>query len=223
MALNHSPRIVTNGLVLCLDAANSKSYSGSGTTWRDLSGNGRNGTLTNGPTFNSDNGGSIVFDGSNDFVNFSSQISITFNVTYNFWIRWSGASRFESVLGNEATQNTANFGLGIRRRLDNTYWMSQRAGIEPMLKVTPTNPNLWHMATAVLNGTQALFYQNSQLLGSANWSTQLDSPNNFRVGTMIDILDYFTGNISLVQIYNRALTATEIQQNFNALRGRFGI
>jgi len=66
---NNGPKIVTSGLVLALDAGNTKSYPGSGTVWTDLSGNGNTGTLTNGPTFNSSNGGSIVFDGVDDFVN----------------------------------------------------------------------------------------------------------------------------------------------------------
>ena len=69
MSLNHSPKIVTNGLVLCLDAADKKSYPGTGTTWFDRSGNGNNGILVNSPTFNSGNGGSIVFVGHNDYVN----------------------------------------------------------------------------------------------------------------------------------------------------------
>ena len=68
MSLSRGPKIVTNGLVLYLDAANKKSYPGSGTTWTDLSGNNNTGTLTNGPTFDSNNGGSIVFDGTNDYV-----------------------------------------------------------------------------------------------------------------------------------------------------------
>ena len=68
MAFNFSPKIVTNGLVLALDAANTKSYPGSGTVWSDLTPNGNNGALTNGPTFNSANGGSIVFDGTNDYL-----------------------------------------------------------------------------------------------------------------------------------------------------------
>jgi hypothetical protein len=68
MAFNYSPKIVTDGLVLCLDAANNRSYPGSGTAWTDLSRGGNNGALTNGPTFNSANGGSIVFDGTNDYV-----------------------------------------------------------------------------------------------------------------------------------------------------------
>ena len=68
MGFGNGPRIVSNGLVLALDAADKNSYPGSGITWRDVSGNNNNGTLTNGPTFDSSNGGSIVFDGTNDFV-----------------------------------------------------------------------------------------------------------------------------------------------------------
>ena len=77
MALSHSPKIVTDGLVLCLDAGDRKSYSGSGTTWTDRSGEGNNGTLVNGPTFDSGNGGSIYFDGGNDDCDIeSSAVSI---------------------------------------------------------------------------------------------------------------------------------------------------
>jgi hypothetical protein len=69
MALSHSPSIVTDGLVLCLDAGNPKSYPGSGTTWTDLSGNGNNGTLVNGVGYSGDNLGSLSFDGVNDYYN----------------------------------------------------------------------------------------------------------------------------------------------------------
>ena len=91
MSLNHSPKIVTDGLVLCLDAASRKSYPGSGTTWFDRSGNGNNGTLTNGPTFSSDNGGSIVFDGTNDYVNCGTTLGNfgTSNFTINFFFKTS--------------------------------------------------------------------------------------------------------------------------------------
>ena len=82
MALSHSPLIVTDGLVLCLDAANKKSYSGSGTTWTDRSGNGNNGTLVNGPTFDSGNGGSIDFDGVDDNVNLGNDSSFDLKVSF---------------------------------------------------------------------------------------------------------------------------------------------
>ncbi len=84
------PNIITNGLILELDAANRKSYPGSGTTWTDLSGNGNTGTLTNGPTFSSANGGSIVFDGVDDYVNCGNASSLNFERTnsfsFCFWI-----------------------------------------------------------------------------------------------------------------------------------------
>ena len=84
MGLSHSPSLVMNGLVLCLDAGNSKSYPGTGTTWTDLSGNGNNGTLTNGPTYSSANGGSLVFDGTNDYT--QTPLSGTFpQITVEFW------------------------------------------------------------------------------------------------------------------------------------------
>ena len=88
--LAHGPSIITQGLVLALDAADRNSYPGTGTAWTDLSGNGNNGTLTNGPTYNSANGGSIVFDGSNDYVNFSYNSSLNIgglNITLSSWVR----------------------------------------------------------------------------------------------------------------------------------------
>jgi hypothetical protein len=81
--MNYGPKTVTNGLVLCLDAADKNSYSGTGTTWTDLTGNGNNGTLTNGPTFNSANGGSISFDGTNDYIDCGSNsiLKLTGDIT----------------------------------------------------------------------------------------------------------------------------------------------
>ena len=84
MAYRNGPKIVTDGLVLCLDAAIGKSYPGSGTSWTDLSGNGNNGTLVNGPTFSSANGGSIVLDGVNDYISTTSISISTF--TYEGWL-----------------------------------------------------------------------------------------------------------------------------------------
>jgi hypothetical protein len=95
MGLSHSPSIATNGLVLCLDAANRKSYPGSGTTWTDLSGNGNNGTLTNGPTYSSANGGSLSFDGTNDVVNSTTSIIDRADgqeITVSCWIKPSRTS-----------------------------------------------------------------------------------------------------------------------------------
>jgi hypothetical protein len=97
MSLSHSPSIVTNGLVFCLDAANSKSYPGTGTDWTDLSGNQINGILTNGPAYNSSNGGSIVFDGINDYINFLQIYKKDFNKA-NLFVNYSSISFFKKNL-----------------------------------------------------------------------------------------------------------------------------
>ena len=97
MGLSHSPRIVTDGLVLCLDAANSRSYPKTGTTWTDRSTSGNNGTLTNGPTFDTNNGGSIVFDGSNDSV-----VTSDFDLDYISiftWFKPTNFSAYREVVG----------------------------------------------------------------------------------------------------------------------------
>ena len=88
----YGPKIVTSGLVLCLDAANKRSYPGTGTTWTDLSGNSNNGTLTNGPTFSAGNQGSIVFDGTNDYAYQSLFTNaITTTLTFDVWVKFSDA------------------------------------------------------------------------------------------------------------------------------------
>jgi len=104
------PNISTSGLVLALDAANTKSYPGSGTTWTDMSGNNNNGTLTNGPTFNSANGGSIVFDGSNDFVTLGNQSVLGFTngiFSVEAWVyipnSWTAGSQYPNLISKGAT------------------------------------------------------------------------------------------------------------------------
>jgi hypothetical protein len=112
MALSHSPSIITNGLVLCLDAANPKSYPGSGTTWNDLSGNGNNGTLRNSPSYSADNLGKIVFDAVNDDINCGNDSSINFGTgdfTVSVWFRrFSNATTNLRLLSKAASNDTAN-------------------------------------------------------------------------------------------------------------------
>ena len=106
MGLGHSPRIVTDGLVLCLDAANKRSYPGTGTTWTDLKGE-NNGTLTNGPTFDSSNKGSIVFDGTNDYINCGngSEFSITEQITLICWMKKTSNSGYHHLISKFPINN----------------------------------------------------------------------------------------------------------------------
>jgi len=224
MALFHSPIIVTDGLVLCLDAGNPKSYPGSGTSWSDLSGEGNNGTLTNGPTYSSSNRGSIVFDGTNDYVSVSNSSSL--NSSTNTLICWAKS--------NTATWNEYGFLMSKRDvfvmhpqiniktvrlyyRLNNA-WQSE--------SVTPENITIWNMYACSWDGTTLSAYLNGNLINSGVKTGPLNTADTgvLEIGRDDGIGSrVFNGNISQVKIYNRALTAAEIQQNFNATRGRFGI
>jgi hypothetical protein len=223
MSLSHGTSIVRSGLVLNLDAGNIKSYPGSGTAWRDLSGNRNNGTLTNGPTYSSSNKGSIVFDGSNDFVQCSGSITVT-AATFVCWIRRNGSQgQYDGILFSRGTSITGmDFNLSNQLGYHwndavNTYnWAS---GL--------TVPDLaWCMVAVSVTSTAAIAY-----LGQASGITTATNTVSHTSTVLDDIklafddatARYFTGNIAIAQLYNRALSAAEIQQNFEATRSRYGI
>ena len=224
MALSHGPSpIVTNGLVLALDAADRNSYPGSGTTWTDLSDNGKNGTLRNGPTYNSGNLGSIVFDGTNDDVYINNFNFVTNEATFLCWVKSNGIQ--ETWRGFIFTRNGPATGINVVANNDLGYhWNDQYYWIGTGLVVPASN---WCMCALSVTSTAATVY-----LGT---SSGLQSYTNVSSHSSITLNDlylgrdpffqprYFNGNIAQGSAYNRALTAQEIQQNFNATRSRFGI
>jgi hypothetical protein len=227
MAFNYSPRIITNGLVLYLDAANTRSYPGSGTAWNDLSRSGNNGTLVNGPTFSSGNGGSIVFDGVNDYSQVTGTI-ITSTATFIAWIRRNGNQ--PDYAGIIYSRGTVVSGLDFSgspnsRNMINYTWndavntYSWSSGL--------TIPDLtWCMCAISISSTSAIAYlcQSSGITSATNsvshTSTTLD---DIKIGSDDFGNRFFKGNIAQALIYNRALSATEILQNYNATKTRFGL
>jgi hypothetical protein len=221
-----------NGLVLCLDAGNTKSYPGSGTTWTDLSGRGNNGTLTNGPTYSSSNGGSIVFDGTNDYINFSSY-NFGNEMTVFCFVRPESLNDIKSIFSNSSGGATTN---GIRLFLNQFQTNDRSIRIElgngTVGGTYVTSPNntitydTWQQIAFTLSKTTAIgnVYHNGLSVGTGTLGvTNYTSNASFRFGQFTDSQFPYKGRLSNYLIYNRALTATEIQQNFNALRGRFGI
>ena len=218
--------IITNGLVLNLDAGNSASYSGTGTTWNDLSGNGNHGTLTNGPTFNSSNGGSIVFDGSNDIVSsFSTQISGTGSKTISSWIKINTTSR----AGIAGTRSLAEWGWGftVNRNGVGSLAFYDTRGSE-LYVAAGLITNIWYNVSVTYDDSRIVtLYVNGLQVGIS--STPFTALNASTFNGVIGNEDQwnnpfyhpFKGNIAQVSIYNRALTAAEVLQNYNALRPRF--
>jgi hypothetical protein len=210
--------IVTDGLILCLDAGTLMSYLRSGTTWRDISGNGNNGSLTNGPTFNGDNGGSIVFDGVNDYV--STPLNIDTNPNTIF--AWFKASSVSGARGVVLTDN-GNWDKGFEI---NNGVFSVHTGSNMSSTGVSALANIWYHGAIVYSSTTMNFYingisiWNSGTPGSTLGSTVEIGRANYPNGSGSR---FFVGNISQVQIYNRALSAQEIQQNYNATKARYGL
>ena len=225
MAIYHSPSIVTDGLVLCLDAANPKSYPGGGTEWNDLSGNGSNGTLTNGPTYSTGNQGYFTFDGTNDYVigpSISSQL--TTNITVEAWIYLtSAAGDWVRIIGSGTDSNNRTFGLwySTDRRL---LWQRYGTADPSIFPSTPTmDTGRWHHVAATTNGSSHVVYLNGSAIGSNTAAGPWSASGIAVTLGYAGFHTYHNGRISNARIYTRGLSQPEILHNFNALRGRFGI
>ena len=225
--------IVTDGLVFAVDAANYESYTSGSTTWSDLSGNSNNGTLTNGPTFDSGNGGSIVFDGSDDYVKATPIQPQYFSLCC--WFKGTGAPANNDSFGASLICSDPQYNGTIPWIL-NYAWNDERVGIliEHNNTITTTSNGLvkqnnLYYACATYNGSVAKIYINGEEEASVARSTDptynTTGDNNVRIG-MWGYSSYqrnFNGHIYNASIYNKALSSTEILQNYNALKSRFDL
>jgi hypothetical protein len=223
------PSIVTSGLVLNLDAGDTASYPGSGTTWTDLSGSGNNGTLTNGPTYSSANGGSIVFDGSNDYVDLISTIQFDAgDFSISGWFRSnSGNTSYKQIWSSGYNGGTPDLEIGLLTGTNQLYFYIRPPGV--LITTTYTvDDNVWRHFTATKTSSTISLYVNDSLVSSTSgtYTSDVDSAGVIpRIGNGVSGINNrpFNGNIPQVSVYNRALSAAEVSQNFNVLRSRFGI
>lgn len=226
MATFGGPNTIETGLVLSLDAANPTSYVSGSTTWRDLSGNNNSGSLINGPTFSTEAGGSIVFDGSNDYVTIPNTTMGNGNIawTINTWTKTTTAV---NSLGLGSIVSNASGGpvysmLGVNEGKI-VYWTYQSNAWSQKLGVRTINDGNWHMLTWVnyTNYTMDMYVDGTFDVNVANSTSGNNNPLD-RVGG--SWTGYYNGFISIFQITkNKALSASEVLQNYNAMRGRFGI
>jgi hypothetical protein len=221
VSLNHSPQIVTSSLVMLLDAANTKSYPGSGTTWTDLGGTSvGTGTLTNGPTYSSTNGGSLLFDGVNDFVTVPDNAVLRFTLAQSFTL---------SLWAKPAVLPSKWVGLVTKSR-DTTNWYG--IWINPDNNIVfggggdnfigPAATTNWQNIVITKNATTRYIYINGALSITRTATQTTDGSAAMYIGKGTSD-ECFNGNISNVSIYSKELSATEVAENFNALRGRYGI
>jgi hypothetical protein len=214
--------IVTSGLVMLYDAGFTPSYSTSGLTWYDLSYSGNNGTLTNGPTYSSSNGGSIVFDGTNDYVNCGNSASVQINQgTISAWVKTSSPG--SSTRGIIAKQG--NYGLftidGVLIAYDWGNSSTRTTGIN-IADGTWKNVTMTFTTNTGSPSNNAIIYLNGTAVLTTTIKYLGDSVE-LQIGNGGIVSQYISGNIAGASLYNRALSATEVLQNFNALKGRYGL
>ena len=226
MGLGHSPSVVTSGLVLALDAGNTKSYPGSGTTWTDLSGNGNTGTLQNSPTYSSANSGYFTLNGSTQYATGTnaSSVQITGNLTLSAWVVL-GDSGYQGIISKMISSPYNGYGL-VKASGYFAFWTaSGNAYTYTYSDITYTSNNNWfHVVGVRTAGVNRIFINGVRQIDSQSPSLS-DSGAAFVIGRYYsDVNNFYAGGkIALASVYNTALTDAEVLQNFNALRGRFGL
>jgi hypothetical protein len=236
MSYNNGPRIVTDGLVLHLDAGNSRSYPGSGTSWVDLSRNGNNGTLgasTAAPTFNNFNGGSFTWD-SGDIVTVPmSGLRPTSSITQAAWVYITNNVGQVFIGSQYGTSTNNSYALWIDSANNWTAGVNISGTFNYQLHNATITLNTWYYFAHTYNGSNQILYINgTQVRSWATTGTIAYDTNNtllaigndwngggYNTGASIGI----QGRLSIIKIYNRALSAAEIRQNYNATKGRFGL
>ena len=252
MAGNVAPNIVTDGLRLCIDGANIYSYSGTGTNWVDLTTNRTNFSLVNGPTFDSSNGGNILFDGTNDYGNttYNSSLSVSSAHTIECWF-YSTGKPVTSIYDGSGTLIRAGQVEDCNFQMNFIYdygaigylWFTSTNGnsySQPGGKIGNfyfagsqnyvASANTWNLATATRDGSTIKIYVNGVLSTTTTGAT-LPTNNSWisyfggslSLGrTTTTTAINYQGKIAIARIYARPLTDDEVLQNYNAHKTRFG-
>ena len=235
MAGKSGPDIIENGLILCLDAANKTSYPGTGTTWKDLSGNNYNGTLTNGPTFSVSNMGSIVFDGVDDYATFGTPSLFAFGTggfTINVWFSITsiitGTSGDWVTIFSKGNYSGGDFSTLCNRSSDHVNYRTLRfyiggGSFDTILDSPSLIANKWYNYTLTRNSTTLSSYVFGVPVNSTTNNTNISSNNTLRLARQENDEYPLPGRISLFQVYNIGFSQFDVLQNYNAIKSRFGL
>jgi hypothetical protein len=218
MAFTHSPKIVTDGLIFYLDTGNPKSYISGSTTWNSLIGV-TSGSLLGGVTYDSGSMGSLIFDGTDDYVQTNVSASFTEMTLMGFIKRTGDQAQFDGIFFNRDTSIT-----GLNFNTANTlgyHWNAAQNTYDFISNLTIPN-NTWSMVGMTVTSSFARLYLNTSIATNtvSHASTII---NDLKLARDEFSTRYMSGSISTVMLYNRALSPQEVLQNFNAIRGRYGI
>ena len=225
--------LVTDNLVLHLDAGDINSYSGSGTTWTDLSGEGNHATLVNGPTYSSNNGGYLIFDGSNDYATLPA-INFTGNeITFSIWTYAQSDTVAALIFFGDSTDTSGWTGrqLNVHLPYTNSYYFDKGHDGTTVDRISGSLPNSdWQNAwvnwafTANASTGSMKIYRNASLYNSATGKTRTFNSANVDIRRIARFTNtYYDGYISNLQLYTKELSQAEVTQNFNTIKSRFGL
>ena len=228
MSVQSGPNLVESGLVLSLDAANRKSYSGSGNTWTDLSGINSSGELVNSPTYNSSNLGYFQFV-TDDYVRIPNNTALdTQTPTVEVWVKTNATSQN----GFWFEKGTVNTQYSLFQEGGNITWRMS-IGANPFSQITAATASFmntanWYQVVATYtSGTRRLYINGVLVSSDTQTGTIATNAGGMSIGAYGGYTGdrgyFYNGNEAICRVYNRALSAAEVSQNFNALRGRFGI
>jgi hypothetical protein len=234
MGLEHSPSIVMNGLVLAIDAANSRCYSGSGLTLYDLA-SGIGATLVGGVGFSTSGSGSFNFDGTNDYINIpnDSRFTNTTNLSINMWVRSNfTTSRYSDLIGKGTSDSDEEYTILFA---SNTIYFDVGGASGPYIQTSySTTAQTWYNVCCTHsrsggNSDLKLYVNGSNVAATtlAPTAIPIDNNSNITIGQRYNsgssASSSYSGLISQVQIYNKTLTAQEVRQNYNATKKRYGL
>lgn len=225
MALQHSPSIVTTGLVLCLDAGNPRSYPGSGTAWNDAATNGFNFTLLNGPTYSSNNLGFFTF-GVDDIATAGYNTALdTQTPTVEVWVKTNSLKQN----GFWFEKGSVNSQYSLFQEGTAIQWRMNIGGITQLSTSSSViSTSSWcQVVGTYTTGTRVLYVNGVAVNSDTQTGTIATNSSGMSVGAYGGNSGrnayFYNGALSICRIYNQALTATQVLQNFNATRGRYGI
>ena len=229
MGVLYNSRIVTDGLVLCLDAGDKMSYPGAGTTWYDLSGRNNHGTLNNTPTFSQLNGGCFLFDGTDEYISITTSDIAFGNNGFTvdiFFQLLTNANNYRSMLSSAVVDGDSGFVIGR-----DIAWVGNNGLPNPIpwtQKLTDGyfDDNKWYYSSLIRQAANTLtWYSNDTLIGTGSVAQRTLNSDTLHIGQRYNNnVNYdMYGYISCVRVYNRPLSAEEIKQNYKATKARFGL
>jgi hypothetical protein len=222
--ISYYGNIVKDGLVLDLDAAKRDSYPGTGTAWNDISGFQNNGALTNGPTFNNGNGGSIVFDGGDDYTNITNIPFGTNPFSINLWFKMDGFQSINNALISvNALGTTNNWQLSFFNSNELRFFYKGSGTTDAFSLSYTFISNVWTNVCITKDSNNDIrSYVNASQTATVNYAGNYNHTEIIRLGINRSNVAFYDGNISVVQLYsNKGLTSAEVLQNYNATKGRY--